>query len=399
MKIYLAESKTHKKSLSLIKFLTKAADSINISEHVYIVGGAVRDFKLGLPIKDIDIVIDASNSGTGGFDSADFAQYLSRVIPAPTSLETNQYGVAILTIKNDWHMGGINLKGEVIEIANARTESYGGDGGKGYKPSDVEISDIRQDVYRREFTFNTLLWRLASLKDGVEKAEILDLTGCGLEDLESGKMRCPSDPDITFSDDPTRMLRAVKFLLRYDWDVVPEVKDSISRNAQKLLDVPQNAVHTILVENILPYGLRGLQALQRLNLLPVIADLIESDSVFKESQLNYFKSLPIKSFISFNENGYPLKVPYSNEWWAPAAFEIIKSDLVEDPDEFYSAMIQPGRAIKDKGFMPSLMSGVPNNQKYTIAKRVSDLIREQLILEPNLIGDAISLKNKVLNKI
>ena len=131
----------HQAQIALMKFLSDEARQERVGDHVYVVGGAVRNFVIDRPIKDIDVVIDAVALGERfrkPKDSEWFAKTLQRSIPARTDLTTNQYGVAILTVKGDWILDGHNLKGEVIEIANARKESYGGSEGKGYKQKDTE---------------------------------------------------------------------------------------------------------------------------------------------------------------------------------------------------------------------------------------------------------------------
>jgi len=233
-------SEVHARSVALMRFLSAVARHAGVADHVYIVGGAVRNFVLGEPIKDIDVAIDSVGAG---HDSEWFARRVATEIPTSTNLTTNQYGVAILTIKGDWLLEGHPMRGEVMEIANARAESYGA-GGQGYKPTDVRPATIEEDVYRREFTFNTLLWRLSDLADGPDGAPIIDITGRGLRDLEQRRIWTPSPADQTFSDDPTRMLRAVKFALRYGFEIPPEVVESIRRNAGTL--PPGSPATTIL---------------------------------------------------------------------------------------------------------------------------------------------------------
>ena len=149
------DAMTDEASQVLMKFLSEAARKLGVGQHVYVVGGAVRNFVIKQPIKDIDIVIDSLALGRGR-DSVWFAKNLQKAIPVSTNVTVNNYGVALLNIKGDWEIGGVNLKGEDIEIANARKESYGGEAGKGYKPHMVEPATIEEDVLRREFTFNCM---------------------------------------------------------------------------------------------------------------------------------------------------------------------------------------------------------------------------------------------------
>lgn len=233
---------------SLMMFLAREANQLGVGQHVYVVGGAVRNHLMGLPPKDIDVVVDSVSLGKGR-DSAWFAEQVQRAIPTQTDLTTNQYGVAILTVKGSWVLDGQDLRGEVIEIANARKESYAGAGGKGkgYKPDEVVPATITEDVNRREFTFNTLLWRMLDLAEGPDKAEVIDLTGVGRQHLREKLIQTPLDPDRTFSDDPTRMLRLVRFAVKYDMKVHPDVAAAVRRNAHRLMDMPWEAVGALLV--------------------------------------------------------------------------------------------------------------------------------------------------------
>ena len=273
----------HRRSIALMKFLSGVARALGVAQHIYVVGGAVRNFLIGQPIKDIDVVVDSVSLG-GKKDSEWFAKQVSRSIPTGTNLTTNQYGVAILTVSGSWLLDGEDMHGEVIEIANARKESYNGVGGKGkgYKPTDVQPATIEEDVFRREFTFNTLLWRLLDLADGPDKAEVIDITGLGKQHLEERLMHTPLDPDRTFTDDPTRMLRALKFLVKYSLRISTEVASSIKRNAPKLKDMPWEAVANILVRDILDTSKarEALVVMKSLGLVDALADMIRTEKPF-----------------------------------------------------------------------------------------------------------------------
>jgi len=302
---------THRRSLALVKWLSDLAIRLGVARDTYVVGGAVRNFIMGEPIKDVDVVIDTTRAGK---DSAWLAQQVARAVPVPTNVTTNQYGVAILTVKGDWVLDGESLKGEVIEIANARKESYGGETGKGYKPHMVEPATVEEDVLRREFTFNTLLWRLLDLAHGPEKAEIVDLTGCGRRDLEERVLRCPRDPDVVFSDDPTRLLRAVKFTGKYGFKVPPDVVASVRRNAHKLKQMPWEAVGKILVNDILtqPTARRSLTQMRDLGLLEVVSEMIREQRPFATYMANQLRTdRRVQLLLDMMEMGIPASMPLS----------------------------------------------------------------------------------------
>jgi tRNA nucleotidyltransferase/poly(A) polymerase len=256
------------------------ARRLGVAEHVYVVGGAVRNWILEQPIKDIDVVIDSV--ALKGRDSDWFTREVQKSIPARTHLATNQYGVAILTVSDHWDLEGHDMKGETIEVANARKESYGGSEGKGYKPHTVEPATIEEDLVRREFTFNTLLWRLLDLTEGPENAEVLDLPGLGRQHLEDRILSTPVDPDKTFSDDPTRMLRAIKFVAKYGFAIPSEVVASIRRNAHKLKQMPWDAVRKILVNDILegPAPRKSVELMKHLGLSETLKEMLHETPGF-----------------------------------------------------------------------------------------------------------------------
>jgi len=302
------------KQFVLMKFLSQIAKGLGAAKHIYVVGGAVRNFVLGVPIKDIDVVVDSLALGSGR-DSEWFARAVARQIPARTSLVTNTYGVAILSVSGTWMLDGLDMDGEVIEIANARKESYSGaEGkGKGYKPTDVQPATIEEDVFRREFTFNTLLWRLLDLTDGPEQAEIIDLTGRGRKDLEEGMLRTPVDPDKTFGDDPTRMLRAIKFVAKYNFKVPPDVVASIRRNAPKLKRMPWDAVRKLLVGDILegPAPRKSLVLLQSLGLLDTLKEMCEETPPFASALSRALSDHAAEVLLDMMDLGFAVKTPLS----------------------------------------------------------------------------------------
>lgn len=276
---------------ALMMFLHQATAHLGFTaDHTYVVGGAVRNHLLGLPPKDVDVVIDSQTLSImsdipATRNAAWLVERLVEQIPAETTVATNQYGVAILTIKGEFVYAGENLQGQTMEIATARKESYEGAGGKGkgYKPTDVSPATIEEDVFRREFTFNTLLWRVSDLAHGPEGVEILDLTGEGLQHLRERVIKTPQDPDKTFGDDPTRQLRILKFLLRYNFTISPEVVEAVGRNAHKLKDMPWSAVAELFLRDILahPQARHGLKVMAELGILPVLVEMVRENKEFE----------------------------------------------------------------------------------------------------------------------
>jgi tRNA nucleotidyltransferase/poly(A) polymerase len=300
------------KITALLKFLSQVAKRLGVGHHVYIVGGAVRNHLMGLAPKDVDVVVDSVALG-GSKDSAWFAQQLQRAIPTRTNLTTNQYGVAILTVAGPWLLDDHNMEGEILEIANARKESYGDPSGKGYKPHMVEPTTIEEDLLRREFTFNTLLWRLLDLEHGPDRAEVLDLLGRGRQHLEDRLLTTPVDPDKTFSDDPTRMLRAVKFVAKYNFKISPDVWSSIERNAPKLKQMPWDSVRKILVEDILegPQPRRSVRLLHELGLGQVLKEMLHDEQGFAVALSRSLSEQEIHLVLDLIDLGWAIRTPVS----------------------------------------------------------------------------------------
>lgn len=388
---HLAEGDVHAGQVALMRFLSEAARKLGVAQHVYVVGGAVRDFVIGSPIKDVDVVVDAL--ALKGKGSEWFAKELQRVIPAKTAVATNQYGVAIVTVSGAWDLLGHALGGSVIEIANARKESYGGAAGKGYKPTAVDLATIRDDAFRREFTFNTLMWRMSDLAQGPDKAAILDLTGCGLRDLRAGEMRCPSDPDKTFSDDPTRMLRAIKFLVRYDWKIPPDVRAAIRRNAQKLAQVPHEAVVGLLVHDVLKEATykKAIAEMEALGLLEVIATMIKTTPAMAAAMDRWSGNQRVKVLIDMMDVGLSpgRKVAFLTKPQMEKFRAMILTMDEEEADQLADMLKSPGKALKMDLLIQQL--GLKGAQ----IKELVHVARDVLLTRPKVVGSAATYHTNI----
>jgi len=378
----------HARSIALMRFLAGVANELLIGRDTYVVGGAVRNWILGVPIKDLDLVIDSKALGR---DSSWFAKRLTEKIPAQTSLVTNQYGVAILTVSTTWKVEGVDLKGENIEIANARQESYGGPGGKGYKPHEVVAATIVEDLDRREFTFNTLLWRLGDLTEGPWSAEVLDFLGTGKADLAAGILRTPQHPDKTFSDDPTRMLRAVKFVAKYGFTVSENVLASIQENAPKLKDMPWDAVRKLVVDIFdIPEPRKSLALMAKLGLAATLGEMMRAESGFATAIGRTLVDRDIHLAFDLLDLNWPMKSPVS--FLSKAEHETLRGILAEKTSADF-----------DKSFVGSFMKP-PIDQMRIFTKldiapkdrgRVIAEARKALLGDPSLMDRPLDLEATV----
>lgn len=176
----------------------------------FVIGGYVRDCFLGRENTDIDIVVE----GNG----LDLASAVGKKLHSKVSLFKN-FGTAML-----------RYKGDEIEFVGARKESYRRESRKPI----VENGTLEDDQLRRDFTINAMAFSLQKDSFG----ELVDPFG-GIRDLNDGIIRTPQDPDTTYSDDPLRMLRAVRFASKlstaeHSFSIVPESLDSMRRMKERL---------------------------------------------------------------------------------------------------------------------------------------------------------------------
>lgn len=371
------EANANDKSMALIRWLSEQTRRLRIADHVYVVGGAVRNFVLNEPIKDVDVMVDAINSR---LDSLDLAKALSQNIPS-SSVTINNYGVAIINVSSNssWSIDGHSFAGEVIEIANSRKESYGG----GHKPENVEPASIEEDMYRREFTFNTLMWRLSEVANGVDKAEIIDLTGCGMRDLQNRQMVCPSNPDKTFSDDPTRMVRAVKFLVKYGFSIPPQTRKAIERNARHMKKIPSSALSALLLSSVLnreAYIPKALSEMESLGLLDDVKTRLITEKPFRRTFENWSKNIGVIAMLDVMDMGLPFSTPISQ--FSRVQQVKIRENVVgmdrEQALNYLFRLRKPSTIFSDRRFLSSI---VPNLSK----REIGGWMREKMTLITNAL--------------
>lgn len=189
----------------IFKIISECASEMNIP--AYVIGGWVRDLLLNRPSKDIDIV--AIGSGI------DLAQKVAKKLG-------NKYHV---NVYKNFGTAQIVYEDYDIEFVGARKESYRSESRKPI----VENGTLEDDQNRRDFTINALAISLSESSYG----ELLDPFK-GTEDMKAGIIRTPLDPDITFSDDPLRMMRAIRFATQLNYIIEPKSLESIAKNKDRI---------------------------------------------------------------------------------------------------------------------------------------------------------------------
>ena len=187
----------------IFKHISQLVDSMGVE--AYAVGGYVRDYYLRRNSSDIDVVVVGSG--------VDVANELAKRLGVRVSI-FKSYGTAML----QW--------GDTeVEFVGARKESYTPES----RNPRVEPGTLEDDQRRRDFTINAMAWSL----NGDRFGELVDPFG-GMEDLEDCIIRTPCEPDRTFSDDPLRMMRAVRFASQLGFDIDDETFDGICRQADRI---------------------------------------------------------------------------------------------------------------------------------------------------------------------
>lgn len=214
MKLYSDDELAQILDQEIFHQISIIADRLGVE--CYVVGGYVRDIFLERPSNDIDVVVVGSGIAV--------AQALKKELGKKAHLSVfKNFGTAQVKFMRT-EDGGTRKEYEV-EFVGARKESYSHDSRKPL----VEDGTLEDDQCRRDFTINALAICLNHDRFG----ELVDPFD-GLYDLEDGLIRTPLDPDITFSDDPLRMLRCVRFATQLRFDIEQETKDALRRNVQRL---------------------------------------------------------------------------------------------------------------------------------------------------------------------
>ena len=226
----------------IFRVISEAADELNLE--CYLIGGFVRDFFLYRPSNDIDVV--AIGNGI------DLAKLVAKKLGSKKDI----------AIFKNFGTAQIKYKGFEVEFVGARKESYALES---RKPA-IEEGTLEDDQKRRDFTINAMAFCL----NGDRFGDLIDPFN-GIQDLEDLIIRTPLDPDITFSDDPLRMMRAIRFASQLGFDIYPETFDAIERNKERIKIVSMERVTDELNKIILsPKPSIGFILLEKTGLLEII---------------------------------------------------------------------------------------------------------------------------------
>lgn len=289
---------TYKDALKqpIFEFITKASQNLN--SRSYVIGGFVRDFFLKRgTLTDIDIV-------TVGDGIALAKEVASLLASKPKVQIFKTYGTAML-----------RYEGLEIEFVGARKESYT----ENSRNPKVETGTLEEDQNRRDFTINAMAFSLNQDDFGV----LID-PFTGIEDLKNKLIKTPLNPEITYSDDPLRMLRAIRFATQLDFRIEEQSLQAISHNAQRIEIITKERIvtelHKILASNKPSIGFLLLEKTGLLTyFLPELTALKGVDEIDGERHKdNFYHSLQVVDNIAENTDNLWLR-------WAALLHDIGKA--------------------------------------------------------------------------
>jgi poly(A) polymerase len=210
------------KSTALLNALQSTIQGTEWEGKVFVAGGWVRDKLRGHPSKDIDLVVTSPNGGV------EFAAWICRkfgVFSAGNPVLFPRFGTAKFNLRGlNWR--GVDIGDIDIEAVMPRSEVYE----EGSRKPEVNFASLREDAERRDFTINSLMWNVST-------GEVLDLTKRGYDDLKDNIIRSAIPADEIFAADPLRMLRAIRFAVRFDAEIDGELIERMYEMPERINDI------------------------------------------------------------------------------------------------------------------------------------------------------------------
>jgi poly(A) polymerase len=332
----------------------------NNNIEVYVIGGFVRDLIIRRPSKDVDVVVVGS-----GLEAA---KQVALAFGSKTQVKYfKNFGTAMIR-HNDW----------IIEFVGARKESYD----RGSRNPVVEDGTLSDDQNRRDFTINAMSLSLQKNNFG----ELLDPFN-GIADIESRIIRTPLDPDITFSDDPLRMMRAIRFACQLGFDIFEDTFDAISRNKERIKIISaERVIDEINLIMMSPVPSIGFELLDLTGLLQIIfPKFTELKGVevinHRGHKDNFYHTLEVLDNIALKSNNIWLR-------WAALLHDIAKPATKRyDKDAGWTFH---GHEFKGAKMIPSIFSKLklPLNEKMRYVQKLVQLHLRPIVLAQDIVTDS-----------
>ena len=324
MKLYSDEELAEILDQDIFHKISEAADRLGVE--CYVVGGYVRDIFLERPSNDIDVVV----VGSGIAVAKELKQMLGKK--------------AHLSVFKNFGTAQVKMGDEEVEFVGARKESYSHDSRKPI----VENGTLEDDQNRRDFTINAMAVCLNKSRFG----ELVDPFN-GLADLEDGIIATPLEPGITFSDDPLRMMRCIRFATQLNFQIEDETFEALERMADRIKIVSGERIEVELNKIIMsPHPSKGFVDLQRCGLLNIILPEVAALDIVEQKngrahKNNFYHTLEVLENVAVGEAALWLR-------WAALLHDVGKT--------------------KSKRWDPAI-GWTFHNHNYIGAKMVTDIFR------------------------
>lgn len=350
---------SHLDKFPVFKVVANCAKELNLE--TYVVGGYVRDLILKRPSKDIDFVCVGSG--------IDLAQAVANKLGDANLSVFKNFGTAMIK-HQDWE----------LEFVGARKESYRKDSRKPI----VEDGTLEDDQNRRDFTINAMAISLNDKNYG----DLIDPFG-GLKDLKRKSIKTPLDPNITFSDDPLRMMRAIRFAAQLHFDIEPDTFEGIITNAERLKIVSMERISTELNKIILAdKPSYGFKLLYHSNLLhqffPEMVALQGVETINGKSHKdNFYHTLQVLDNVS----------EMSDDLWL--RWSAILHDIAKPPTKRFNEKVGwtfHGHEDKGSRMVPGIFRRLklPLNEKMEYVKKLVKLhLRPIALVKEDITDTAI----------
>ena len=327
----------------------RVADELGVE--CYVVGGYVRDIFLERPSNDIDVVVVGSG------------------IEVARRLKDQLGRRAHLSVFKNFGTAQVKMGELEVEFVGARRESYSHDSRKPI----VEDGTLEDDQNRRDFTINAMAICLNEGRFG----ELVDPFN-GLADLEDGIIATPLDPEVTFSDDPLRMMRCIRFATQLNFQIEPETFEALERMADRIRIVSGERIEVELNKIIMaPHPSKGFVDLQRSGLLGIILPELSALDIVEQKngrahKNNFYHTLEVLENVAAPTNLPPLGEASSAEVHGAAASP--SGGRLEGAWLRWAALLHDIGKTKTKRWDP-LVGWTFHNHNYIGAKMVPQIFR------------------------